>query len=329
MSIKRYLPHISPFLVAFAVLFIGAADIDWKIAFDGIVNYVLHGSELESDAAIVWDIRLPRIILAVLVGAILSGSGAAMQTIFKNPLVDPFLLGISSGAALGCALSVAVFPSLPIQPLAFVGALVATLGALGLAKIAGGGRIALVLAGVVLSAFLGAATGVIKFFASPDKVQAIVIWLMGSLSLSDWGSVKIALVGFVVGFVPLFAIRWRINILSLGDDEAKSIGVSLEKVRFFAVLCAAFACALAVSVSGTIGWIGLLTPHIARILVGSDMRRLLPASISLGAALMLISDTIARTLTQYDLPVGMVTAMLGAPFFVLLLRRANSGWTQG
>ncbi len=329
MSVKVALTYILPIVMAIGVIFVGSADIDWNLAISGIANHLFYGEELESDAAIVWEIRLPRVLLALIVGAVLSGSGAAMQTIFKNPLVDPFLLGISSGAALGCALSIAVLPKFPVQPLAFIGALIATVAALSLARVAGGGRIALVLSGVVLSAFLAAATGIIKFFATPDKVQAIVVWMMGSLSLSDWASVKIAVFGLVVGFVPIFALRWKINLLSLGEDEAKALGVSTEKLRFFTVLCAAFACALAISVSGTIGWIGLLTPHIARILVGSDMRKLLPASISIGAVLMLLSDTIARTITQYDLPVGMVTAMLGAPFFILLLRRANSGWTQG
>ncbi|MDO7253226.1 FecCD family ABC transporter permease [Helicobacter cappadocius] len=313
-------------ILAFIVLFLGASDIAWNHVWGNIYQHIFYGVPLNSDGVIVYEIRLPRVILAIIVGAILSGSGAIMQSMFKNPLIDPFLLGISSGAAFGCALSIGLFENLPLGILAFAGALGTSLLVIFIGKFAGGSSVSLVLSGVILSAFLSALSGSIKFFVDPQKAQAIVIWLLGSLSLASWDNVKIALLGVVIGFVPLFLLRWKINILGLGDSECLSLGISPYKMRFICIVCVSFACALAVSVSGTIGWIGLVVPHLGRILFGSDMRKLLPGSLALGALLLLGADTIARTLTSYDLPVGIVTAILGAPFFIFLLSQFSAKW---
>lgn len=317
--------YVAPLLLAIGVLGVGSTDVALLQAL-GEWNAYFLGEEISMDASIVWDIRLPRIFLAILVGAILSGSGAVMQGVFKNPLVDPFLLGISSGAAFGCALSIGIFPHLPTQPLAFFGAIFSAFIVLIVAKLAGGGKIALVLSGVVLSTFLAAMTGLIKYFVDPYKVQAIVLWLLGSLSLSDWRGVAITGFGLLFGFIPVLLLRWKINLLSLGEEEAQTLGVSPEKMRALMLFFVSLSCALAVSVSGVIGWIGLLSPHIARFIVGPQMQRLIPASLCLGGAMLLLADTVARSLTSYDLPVGIVTAILGAPFFVLLLRRAKQNW---
>ncbi|RJX30924.1 MAG: iron ABC transporter permease [Oxalobacter sp.] len=321
--------HLVPVLLSGTVLFFGAAGVEWHVVVPSLWEYAWRGVDLVPDAAIVWEIRLPRILLALVVGATLSGSGATMQTMFRNPLVDPFMLGISAGAAFGCALSVGLFPDFSIQLVSLLCAIITAFVVLFLARTAGGGRIALVLSGVIVSAFLMALTSAIKFFVPPDKVQVIVLWLMGSFGLADWPSLRIAGFGLFLGFAPVLLMRWRLNLLSLGNDEIQAMGMSAEKMRVIVIVCLSFASALAVSVSGIIGWVGLITPHIARTLVGSDMRRLLPTSISLGAGLMLLADTLARTLTTYDLPVGIVTALLGAPFFVYLLRKARCGWTQG
>lgn len=323
---KKIFVYLLVIVVACAVLFLGGSDIDYQNVWRNIYDHILHNTPLSSDGVIIYEIRLPRVLLAIIIGAILSGSGAVMQNIFKNPLIDPFLLGISSGAAFGCALSIGLFENLPLGILAFVGALGASFLVIVIGRFAGGSSISLVLSGVILSAFLSALSGSIKFFVDPEKAQAIVIWLLGSLSLASWDSVKIALLGALVGFIPLFALRWKINILGLGDSECISLGISPHKMRFICISCISFACALAVSVSGTIGWIGLVVPHLARVIFGSDMRRLLPGSIALGALLLLGSDTIARTLTAYDLPVGIVTAILGAPFFILLLAQFSNKW---
>ncbi|PAF53092.1 iron ABC transporter permease [Helicobacter sp. 13S00482-2] len=323
---KKTFIYILLILMAFAMLFLGGSDINWKDVWENIYGHILYDSPLSSDGVIIYEIRLPRVILAIIVGGILSGSGAIMQSIFKNPLVDPFLLGISSGAAFGCALSIGLFENLPLGVLAFIGALGASMLVIMIGKFAGGSSVSLVLSGVILSAFLSALSGSIKFFVDPQKAQAIVVWLLGSLSLASWENVKIALTGLFIGFVPLFFFRWRINILGLSDEECLSLGISPYKMRFICIACVSFACALAVSVSGTIGWIGLVIPHLGRVLFGSDMRKLLPGSIGLGALTLLGADSIARTITSYDLPVGIVTAILGAPFFILLLSQFSGKW---
>lgn len=323
---KKILIYLLFIAIACAAIFLGGSDIDYKNVWSNIYEHILHNAPLSSDGVIIYEIRLPRVLLAIIIGAVLSGSGAVMQNIFKNPLVDPFLLGISSGAAFGCALSIGLFQDWPLGILAFIGALSASFLVIVIGRFAGGSSISLVLSGVILSAFLSALSGSIKFFVDPEKAQAIVIWLLGSLSLASWDSVKIALLGAFVGFIPLFALRWKINILGLGDSECISLGISPQKMRFICISYISFACALAVSVSGTIGWIGLVVPHLARVIFGSDMRKLLPGSIALGALLLLGADTIARTLTAYDLPVGIVTAILGAPFFILLLSRFSNKW---
>lgn len=323
---KKTLLYLFVVLLCCAVLFLGGSDVDYHNVWGNIYNHILHNTPLSSDGVIIYEIRLPRVLLAMIIGGILSGSGAVMQNIFKNPLVDPFLLGISSGAAFGCALSIGLFEGWPLGIFAFIGALGAAFLVMMIGRFAGGSSISLVLSGVILSAFLSALSGSIKFFVDPEKAQAIVIWLLGSLSLASWDSVKIALLGAIVGFVPLFALRWKINILGLGDSECISLGISPNKMRFICISCISFACALAVSVSGTIGWIGLVVPHLARVIFGSDMRKLLPGSLGLGALLLIGADTIARTLTAYDLPVGIVTAILGAPFFILLLSQFSNKW---
>ncbi|PAF50518.1 iron ABC transporter permease [Helicobacter sp. 13S00477-4] len=323
---KKIVVYVLVLLLGFGVLFAGVGDVHWSEVIGNIYEHIFYGEALSSDGVIVYEIRLPRIILAILVGGILAGSGAVMQGIFKNPLVDPYLLGISSGAAFGSAVSIGLFDGLPVGILAFLGALGASFLVMMIGRFAGGSSVSLVLAGVVLSAFLSALSGSIKFFVDPQKAQAIVIWLLGSLSLASWENVKIALLGFGVGFIPLFLLRWRINILGLGDSECMSLGVSPSKMRFICIACISFACALGVSVSGTIGWVGLVVPHLARVIFGLDMRVLLPGSIALGALVLLGADTVARTMTSYDLPVGIITALLGAPFFIFLLGRFANKW---
>ncbi|MDO5046621.1 FecCD family ABC transporter permease [Campylobacter sp.] len=318
--------YILPILAVFICINFGSSQVDMAQILNELKPY-LAGKEVSADASIIFDIRLPRVILAVLVGAILSGSGAVMQGIFKNPLVDPFLLGVSSGAAFGCALSIGLFPEIPTQILAFSVSVACAFLVLFIANLSGGGKIALILSGVVLSAFLSAFTGLIKFFIDPRHVQAITMWLLGSFSLADWDSVVIAFLAILGGFVPIYLISWRIDILSLDDTEAQTLGVSVKYMRIFIIILLSFSCALAVSLSGIIGWIGLLTPHIARFIVGPSMKSLIPASLCIGGFLLLIADTMARSASVYDLPVGIITAIIGAPFFVILLKKARQDWS--
>lgn len=323
--LKTYHIALACVILAVVVLLFGGESLsfeEWKEVCLNVKNHFLHNEELSSLSIIILEIRLPRVILALLVGASLSGSGVVMQTIFRNPLVDPFLLGISSGAMLGVAMAIAVVES-NIAILAFVGAILASLAVLAMNRVLGNSVLSLVLSGVVLSAFLSALAGAIKFFVIPQKAQAIVVWLLGSLSLSSYKDCLIAFIGLSLGFIPLFLLRWRINLLSLSDAQSLSLGINPVLLRSLCLVCVSIASALAVSVSGTIGWIGLVIPHVARLFFGANLQKLLLSSLLMGAFFLLLADVVAKTITPYDLPVGIATSVLGAPFFLWLLFRTR------
>ncbi|QDY63957.1 FecCD family ABC transporter permease [Helicobacter pylori] len=323
--LKTYHIALACVILAVLVLLFGGESLsleEWKEVCLNVKNHFLHNEELSSLSIIILEIRLPRVILALLVGASLSGSGVVMQTIFRNPLVDPFLLGISSGAMLGVAMAIAVVES-NIAILAFFGAILASLAVLAMNRVLGNSVLSLVLSGVVLSAFLSALAGAIKFFVIPQKAQAIVVWLLGSLSLSSYKDCLIAFIGLSLGFIPLFLLRWRINLLSLSDAQSLSLGINPVLLRSLCLVCVSVASALAVSVSGTIGWIGLVIPHVARLFFGANLQKLLLSSLLMGAFFLLLADVVAKTITPYDLPVGIATSVLGAPFFLWLLFRTR------
>lgn len=317
---------LAPLLVAWVSLFLGAYGVSpvlvLKIVGGALLPALDPGDIAEK--AIVLDIRLPRVILAGLVGMALSGSGVVLQGIFRNPLVDPFILGISAGASLGCALSVGFFPAWPVQTMAFLFGMAAVALTYSMAKTQGEvSRLPLILSGVIISAFFTAMVSIVKFLVDPNKLQSIVFWLMGSFSLADWHQVKIAAAGVVLGLLPVVLMRWRLNVMSMGEEEARALGVHLRRDRAIFIVCSSLAVSLAVSVSGIIGWVGLMVPHLVRMLLGPDHRKLVPLSIAAGAAFMILADTIARNLTNYDVPVGIITAILGAPFFVFLMKRGG------
>ncbi|WP_033742251.1 FecCD family ABC transporter permease [Helicobacter pylori] len=323
--LKTYHIALACVILAVVVLLFGGESLsleEWQEVCLNVKNHFLYNEELSSLSIIILEIRLPRVILALLVGASLSGSGVVMQTIFRNPLVDPFLLGISSGAMLGVAMAIAVVES-NIAILAFFGAILASLAVLAMNRVLGNSVLSLVLSGVVLSAFLSALAGAIKFFVIPQKAQAIVVWLLGSLSLSSYKDCLIAFIGLSLGFIPLFLLRWRINLLSLSDAQSLSLGINPVLLRSLCLVCVSVASALAVSVSGTIGWIGLVIPHVARLFFGANLQKLLLSSLLMGAFFLLLADVVAKTITPYDLPVGIATSVLGAPFFLWLLFRTR------
>ncbi|MGL2555605.1 iron ABC transporter permease [Helicobacter pylori] len=323
--LKTYHIALACVILAVVVLLFGGESLsleEWQEVCLNVKNHFLRNEELSSLSVIILEIRLPRVILALLVGASLSGSGVVMQTIFRNPLVDPFLLGISSGAMLGVAMAIAVVES-NIAILAFFGAILASLAVLAMNRVLGNSVLSLVLSGVVLSAFLSALAGAIKFFVIPQKAQAIVVWLLGSLSLSSYKDCLIAFIGLSLGFIPLFLLRWRINLLSLSDAQSLSLGINPVLLRSLCLVCVSVASALAVSVSGTIGWIGLVIPHVARLFFGANLQKLLLSSLLMGAFFLLLADVVAKTITPYDLPVGIATSVLGAPFFLWLLFRTR------
>lgn len=282
------------------------------------------GNPAIEEKSIILDIRLPRIILAGLVGIALSGSGVTLQGIFRNPLVDPFILGISAGAAFGCAISVGFWSEMPIQFAAFLFGIIAVALAYFVAQTQGEvSRLPLVLSGVIISAFFTAMVSIVKFLVDPHKLQSIVFWLMGSFSLSDWRLVKIALIGIIAGVLPVLLMKWRLNVMSMGEDEAKALGVNVKRDRIIFIGASSLAVSMAVSVSGIIGWVGLIVPHLIRMMTGPDHKSLVPLSMAGGAAFMIFADTIARNLTTFDIPVGIITAIIGAPFFVYLMKKGG------
>lgn len=313
---------LAPFLCGWAALFIGAYGVTPLQVLKILANAF---SGIDSpEAAIIIDIRLPRVILAGLVGIALSGSGVTLQGIFRNPLVDPFILGVSAGAAFGCSLSIGFFPALSVQIMAFIFGIISVALAYSIAKMQGEvSRLPLILSGVIISAFFTAMVSIVKFLVDPHKLQSIVFWLMGSFSLADWRLVKISGIGITLALLPVFLMRWRINVMSMGEDEAKSLGINVTRDRLIFLVCSTLAVSLAVSVSGIIGWVGLMVPHLIRMMTGPDHKRLVPLSMAGGAAFMIFADTVARSLTSFDIPVGIITAVSGAPFFVYLMRKGG------
>lgn len=317
---------LSPVIAGAFSLFIGAYEISPMQILSLIAREVTpflqkHDS---TEQAIIIDIRLPRVLLAGLVGIALSVTGVTFQGIFRNPLVDPFILGISAGAAFGCALSVGFLPHLPIQIMAFLFGIAAVVLAYSIARTQGEiSRLPLILSGVIISAFFTAMVSIVKFMVDPMKLQNIVYWLMGSFSLADWKFVRIVTIGLAISLVPIFLMRWRLNVISMGEDEAKAMGVHVKRDRIIFIAASTLAVSVAVSVSGIIGWVGLMVPHLIRMISGPDHKSLIPLSMAGGAAFMICADTIARNLTSFDLPVGIITAIAGAPFFIYLMKKGG------
>ncbi len=280
--------------------------------------------------AVVWNIRLPRIAAAVLVGASLAGAGSTYQGLFRNPLVSPDILGVAAGAGLGAVLGIFLsLPILAIELLAFAGGLgaVAVVYLIGAAMTGRDPILVLVLAGVAMGTLLGAAIALVKVFADPyNQLPAITFWLLGSLTSVTLPDLGAALPAILIGLAPLYLLRWRMNVMSLGDEEAKSLGVETGLLRVLFIAGATLVTSASVSISGIIGWIGLVIPHIARLAVGPEFSRLLPASMLMGAAYLLAVDTLARTMATIEIPIGVLTAFIGAPFFLWLLASSRRGW---
>ena len=290
----------------------------------------LHSPLSGSDDAILWELRLPRVILAALVGGTLAAAGAAYQGVFRNPLADPYLLGAAAGAGLGATIVVAYAPAssltgdlLPIG--AFVGAALAVVAAYVLGRSAGiaAGPGALVLAGVTIASFLTALQTFVQQ-QHVDTVQEVYSWLLGRLATSGWRDVGIVLPYAVVSWVVIIAHRRLLDVLSVGDEEAAALGVNVARVRLLVVTAATIATAAAVAVSGLIGFVGIIVPHTIRLLVGGSYRLLLPLSVIVGAGFLVFADVIARTvMSPAELPIGVVTAFFGAPFFAVVLRTSR------
>ncbi|NLL90515.1 MAG: iron ABC transporter permease [Dehalococcoidales bacterium] len=278
---------------------------------------------------ILFNVRLPRILLACLIGCSLAAAGAAYQGIFQNPMAAPDILGATSGAAFGAALAILNDGNnLAITLSAFAFSLLTVTVVYLISKKAKGKKVlGLVLCGIMVSSLFTAGTSYLKLVADPnDQLQAITYWLMGSLSGATQKTVLMAFIPMAIGLIPLFLLRWRINVLTLGDEEARTMGINPARLRFIIIMCASLVTAASVSVSGMIGWVRLVIPHLARMLVGNNYKHLMPATMLFGAVFMLLVDNISRNLLQTEIPIGILTAFIGAPFFVYLITRKEEAF---
>jgi iron complex transport system permease protein len=278
-------------------------------------------------ADILFRIRLPRLLLALFAGAALAVSGASLQALFKNPLVFEFSLGISYGAAFGAALSLVFLgKGFPPQLAAFAFAIMAVLLVLVIAGKSASQIVPILLSGVIVSALFQALLSLVEFFANPYALQSLIFWLMGSLAAAVWGDLALTLPIIALGVVILILLRWRLNVLSLGDEEARALGVNVKWEKILVIGVATLTTAAATSVTGVINWIGLIVPHLVRMMVGPDNRKVIPLSAAFGASLLIVADDIARSAASFEIPIGILTSVVGIPFFIVLLRRSGKTW---
>jgi len=324
---------IMPLLIFFISLFVGRLFIDpltlLKVLYSKFFFFLpVEKTWTNAVEIVVIRIRLPRAMMAMMVGAGLSISGASFQGMFNNPLVSPYLLGVSSGAGFGAALAILINSStIIIQASSFLFGSLAVVVTYCISRVyKTTPLLMLVLSGVVVSSFFMALISLIKFVADPEeKLPTIVFWIMGSLGGVRLNDVAITALPIVVGIMGLLFIRWQINLMSMGDREARAMGTRVELLKIIIIICTTMISAASVSVCGIIGWVGLVIPHICRMWVGPDHKVLLPVTIVVGACYLLIIDDFARALTASEIPLGILTAIIGAPFFAYLLRRSKGG----
>jgi iron complex transport system permease protein len=315
-------------LVVFASLCLGRVTIPFlqtlKILFSPVLP--LEPDWSETTYSVVMDVRLPRILAGLLVGAALSISGASFQGVFQNPLVSPHILGVAAGAGFGAALAILFFDNIwMIHLISFLFGLASVAMTYALSRVYKMTPVLmLVLSGIVVGSLFSALTSLLKYMADPmNKMPAIVFWLLGSLNHVSFKNLLITLPIFMVCMAVLLLVRWRINLLSMGEEDAKSLGINTEALKAVIILSATIATASAVCISGIIGWIGIMIPHIGRLIVGPDHKYLLPISMVIGAAYLVAVDTIARTAMTTEIPIGILTAVFGAPVFAFLLRKSQ------
>ena len=276
--------------------------------------------------SVIFNIRLPRVLLSLLAGAGLSVAGASFQGLFSNPLATPDTLGVATGASFGAALGILLGCNMFLtQVCALAMGMLAVAVVYAVSRVRGGtNMVMIILGGMVVSSLFSALVSMIKYVADPqDVLPAITFWLMGSLSATNFQTLVLGAPFIIAGTAMIFALRWRLNVLSLNEDEAHTLGVNVNLLRLLVILASTMITASVVSMCGLIGWVGLLIPHISRMIFGNDNRRVIPASIALGAIFMLVIDTIARTATSSEIPVSILTAVIGAPVFIILLRKTG------
>lgn len=314
-------------LLTLAIAVVSLCVGQYRLSVSDVLTQLSHPHTADGVAhQIIWSVRLPRILMALLAGGALGVGGATLQGVFHNPLVDPHIIGVTSGSAFGGTLAILLGLSMPVMMATtfFFGLLALTLVYLLAALQGRESMLVLILAGIILSGFFAALVSLMQYLADTEEVLPnIVFWLLGSFATANWNKVLLLAVPVAAATFMLFLLRWRINLLSLEEKDARALGVPVIALRRAVLLCCALLVAAQVAVSGSIAWVGLVIPHLARMLSGADHRRLLPCAFWLGAGFMVLVDTLARTLTAAEIPIGIITALVGAPLFAVMLVRAN------
>lgn len=320
-----------PVICILVSLTLGAFDISVPDVFrilGGKLTGQMPGDLKSIEISMVWDVRMPRVIGAVLTGCSLAVAGGVFQALFGNPLADSYTLGVSNGAGFGAALAIVLsFSTVMIQ----VSAMIFGIASVGLTFLLAGKKrkmpVTMILSGMLVSAFFSSLVSLLKFTADPEeKLPQIVYWLMGSLAGLRYEKLLIIIPGFIAGIIILYLYRWRINILSMGSREARSMGLNVQRDRTIVIFAATLLTALVVSIAGIIGWVGIVIPHLARMIVGPDFRKLMPVSASLGICYLLIIDDLCRTLTTQEIPIGVITGIIGIPIFIYFISREKVSW---
>ena len=324
---------LSPFALIFLSLFNGRYPVPVQNMLQILISpFIKNSSVQDTYSTVIWDIRMPRAILSAFVGASLSVSGAAFQGLFRNPLVNSGMLGVSSGAGFGAALAIILFTrsSMYVYLFALLFGGTAVFFSYTIGRIYNSSpTVMLVLGGSVISSIFSALISLVKYMADPlDKLPAITFWLMGSFASSNTKDIFIGVPPMLFGIIGLFLIRYRINVLSMGDREAHTLGINAKLNKLMAIIFATSATAGAVCVSGTIGWVGLIIPHIGRMIVGDDNKKLIPVSCALGASFLILIDNVSRTITGGEIPIGILTSLIGGPFFIYILKKTKGGSWQ-
>jgi iron complex transport system permease protein len=297
---------------------------------EAIFNFLFHNSNNSNELlkSIIIDVRLPRILLTFLVGGSLAISGCSIQAIFRNPLTDSYILGLSSGAAFGAALALA-YSFLPVQLSAFLFGLLAVMLCYFMArKNKNVSIVSLILSGIIVSGIFTALLTIVQFFSDPFKLQSIVHWTMGNLHNSNWEKIKSSIIPMAIGVIIMILYRWRLNVLALGDDEARTVGIHPERDKVIVLIAATLASSAAVAVAGIIGLYGLIVPHMVRMVLGPDNRQTIPVNFLFGGMFLLIIDNFSRTLSNSEIPISVFTMLIGAPFFIYLMKKTTIGWNS-
>lgn len=321
----KYIAFVAPIPVILFSLFIGASD---QMSFSKVASLLTMRTSYDHDLVktILFHVRLPRILLVFLTGGVLATSGSAMQAIFRNPLVDPYILGLSSGAAFGAALAVNI-TILPIQLSAFVFGL----SAVGLSYVMAWKNkqisiVSLILAGIITNGIFTALLTIVQIVSDPYKLQSIIHWIMGSFHTASWDQLNLVIIPVVIGLSILFMLRWKLNVLALGDEEARSAGVNPVRIKGWILIATTLASSAVIAVTGIIGLYGLIIPHLVRMLYGVNNKTTLLLNLLLGGTFLVVIDDVSRSFNGFEIPIGVFTMLLCAPFFIWLLKKTNTGW---